>query len=389
MDPLKGKKVLVGVTGGIAAYKAVELVRRLKKHGAEVKVILTPFAEKFVNRLTFETLTGNKVFIDWQENPLTHINLSRWADVFLIAPCTVNTLSKIASGIGDNLLTTTVLAYKGNLILAPAANPAMYNNPAVKENREKLKKRGITIVEPEYGILACEEEGEGKLANEEKILEYVRKSLSAPLLKDKKVLITCGATREYMDPVRFISNESSGEMGFSLARVCWWFSAQVKVIAGFTTAQAPFCVEIVKIRSAQELRAEVLKELNNTDILIMNAAVADYKPVRKENKKLSKKSKLTLELEKTPDILEEVGRLKKNTLLIGFALESEDLINRAKEKLKRKNLDMIIANPPEVMGAKYHKGFLITSEKIEEFVFGSKLESAFFIIKRLTSFISS
>ncbi len=383
MSILEGKKVLVGVTGGIAVYKVAYLIRELKRLGAQVKVLMTPFAQNFVGKMTFETLSGNKVYVNWEDEPLAHINLARWADLFLIAPCTVNTLSKLALGIGDNLLTTTALAYAGKLLIAPAANTVMYKNPAVEENIKKLKDRGVEIVEPEWGILACEEEGEGKLAETYRLVDRVVRALYPKPLAGKRVLITCGATREYIDPVRFISNESSGEMGFSLARVCRWMGAKVKVVAGFTTASEPPEMDILRVKTAEEMREEVLKNFEHSDVVIMNSAVSDYKPKVFYPEKIKKKDRLILELEKNPDILEELGRKKKHQLLVGFALESENIVENAKEKLSRKNLDMIVANPVEVMGARHHRGYLITQDKVEEFRFDSKLISAQFVVEHV------
>ncbi|NPA41412.1 MAG: bifunctional phosphopantothenoylcysteine decarboxylase/phosphopantothenate--cysteine ligase CoaBC [Aquificae bacterium] len=380
---LSGRKILVGVTGGIAVYKVAQLVRDLKKQGAQVKVLMTPFARKFVGELTFETLSGNKVFWDWNEDPLAHINLARWAEVFLIAPCTVNTLSKIALGIGDNLLTTTALAYSGTLLIAPAANTVMYKNPAIQENLKKLKERGVVIIEPEWGVLACEEEGEGKLASVERLIDWIIWALYPKPLKGKKVLITCGGTREYIDPVRFISNDSSGEMGFSLARVARWLGAEVEVVAGFTTAQEPPEVRITRVKTTEEMRREVLKLFPEADIVIMNAAVADYRPSKTSPQKLKKREKLIVELEKTPDILEELGKIKKHQILIGFALESENLVENAREKMRRKNLDLVVANPVESMGSKNHSGYLITEKEVREFEFKTKLESAEFILSKV------
>ncbi len=380
---LSGRKILVGVTGGIAVYKVAQLVRDLKKQGAQVKVLMTPFARKFVGELTFETLSGNKVFWDWSQDPLAHINLARWAEVFLIAPCTVNTLSKIALGIGDNLLTTTVLAYSGTLLIAPAANTVMYKNPAIQENLKKLKERGVVIIEPEWGVLACEEEGEGKLASVERLIDWIIWALYPKPLKGKKVLITCGGTREYIDPVRFISNDSSGEMGFSLARVARWLGSEVEVVAGFTTAQEPPEVRITRVKTTEEMRREVLKLFPEADIVIMNAAVADYRPSKTSPQKLKKREKLIVELEKTPDILEELGKIKKHQILIGFALESENLVENAREKMRRKNLDLVVANPVESMGSKNHSGYLITEEEVQEFEFQTKLESAEFILSKI------
>ncbi len=385
MKFLENRNILIGVTGGIAVYKVADIIRELKKNKANVKVIMTPFSERFVGKITFETLSHNKVYTDWKEDPLVHINLARWAEVFLIAPCTVNTLSKIANGIGDNLLTTTVLAYKGKLIIAPAANTVMYKNPVIQENIKKLKELGHIIVEPEFGILACEEEGEGKLAGKERIIDWIIYSLTPKTLKGVKVLITCGSTREYIDPVRYISNSSSGEMGFSLARVFRWKGAEVKVIAGFTTAEPPPEVEIERVKTAKEMYEAVMKSFKDFDIIVMNAAVSDFSPEKTENRKIKKREELILKLKKNPDILEELGKRKNGKFIVGFALESENLIENAKEKLKKKNADMIVANPVDVMGSKSHRGYIITHEAVEPFEFSTKLESAEFIVNKIES----
>ncbi len=382
--------MLVGVTGGIAAYKVAQLVRELKRSAAQVRVLMTPFAERFVGRLTFETLTGEKVYTDWEEDPLVHIRLARWADLFLIAPCTVNTLSKVALGIGDTLLTTTVLAYEGSLLIAPAANTVMYRNPAVQENLARLRERGVIVIEPETGVLACEEEGEGRLAEIHRIVDWLCYALTEKKLEGKRILVTCGSTREYIDPVRYISNDSSGEMGFSLARVARWMGARVKVIAGYTTAEEPPEVEIRRVKSAEDLLHAVLEELPETDVVLMNAAVSDFRPSKISSRKIKKSGSLTLELERTPDVLEELGGRKGSRILVGFALESEDLVENARQKLVRKNLDLVIANPPEVMGSREHRGYLITKKgEVEEFSFPTKLESARFILERVADLTAS
>ncbi len=383
MQALKDKRVLIGITGGIAVYKVAQLVRELRKFGAQVKVIMTSFAQRFVSKLTFETLSMNKVYSDWEEDPLAHINLARWAQVFLIAPCTVNTLSKIALGIGDNLLTTTVLAYRGKLLIAPAANTVMYKNPAVQENLRKLSERGAIIIEPEWGVLACDEEGEGKLANIERLIDWIVWAIYPKKLEGKKILVTCGATREYIDPVRFISNDSSGEMGFSLARVARWMGAQVKVIAGFTTAKEPPEIRITRVKTTQDMRKEVLNLYDEMEIVIMNSAVADYRPKRSFDKKLKKQDSFVLELEKNPDILKELGTKKENQVLIGFALESNDILENGRKKLEEKNLDAIVANPVDVMGSSHHRGLFITRTGVKEFSFRTKLESAEFILNEV------
>lgn len=377
--------ILLGVSSSIAIYKACDLVRSLKKKGYQVKVIMTPFSERFVGKLTFEALTGYKVYSDWEDDPLAHINLARWCDVFVIAPCSVNTLSKIALGIGDNLLTTTVLAHNRELLIAPAANTHMYQNPLIRDHVEKLKVMGHIIIDPEEGKLVCEEEGQGKLASENRILDWIEYALRPKPLKDKKVLITCGATREYIDSVRFISNSSSGKMGFALASVFRWYGAQVKVVAGFTTAEEPTEIEVLKVVSAQEMYQKVMELKRWADIIVMNAAVSDYMPENKQEGKMKKSGSITLKLVRTPDILEELGRNKDGKFLVGFSLEEEEhLLENSRKKLKAKNLDMIVANPLEVMDKDFHTGYILYKDGTEEQIeLGEKLTSAELIIKRI------
>jgi len=376
------RRVLIGVCGGIASYKIPELVRNLKKEGFSVKVVLTPFAEKFVGKLTFKTISdGAFTDEDWEDSPLLHIELARWAELFLIAPATANTIAKLSQGIADNLLSTTFLAFKGKVLIAPAMNTVMYKSPQVRRNLELLKEYGAEEIEPEFGVLACEEIGEGKLASLEKITERIYTAFENKLLEGKRVLITCGATREYLDPVRFISNESSGEMGFALARVAKRMGAKVKVIAGFTTAKEPPEIDIIRVRTTEEMRKEVFKLFPWADIVIMNAAVSDFRPKAFSREKIKKKEELILELERNPDILEELGRIKGNKYLVGFALESENILEYAREKLKRKNLDMVVANPVKVMGNVKFQGFVLIPEGIYEIKEREKVEAAREILK--------
>lgn len=378
-------KILLGVSSSIAIYKACELVRELIKSGHEVKVVMSPFSERFISRLTFEALSGNKAYVDWEDDPLLHINLPRWSDLFVIAPCSINTLSKIALGIGDNLLTTCALSHKGKLLLAPAGNVEMYKNPAVQENIKRLRERGVILVEPEEGRLICQEEGQGRLASIQRLLDWIEYALRPKPLEGKRVLITAGATREFIDRVRFISNLSSGLMGFSLARVFRWYGAQVKVIAGFTTAEEPPEVEIVRVLSAKEMYEKVMDLKDWADIIVMNSAVADYRPLETYEGKLKKQERLTLELVKNPDILAELGRLKKDYVLIGFALEErQKLQENALKKLQDKNLDVIVANPLESMGSEQYEGVMLFKEgKVVDLKANSKLQASEFMVKEL------
>ncbi len=383
-------KILLGVSSSIAIYKACELVRELIKSGHEVKVVMSPFSERFISRLTFEALSGNKAYVDWEDDPLLHINLPRWSDLFVIAPCSINTLSKIALGIGDNLLTTCALSHKGKLLLAPAGNVEMYKNPAVQENIKRLRERGVILVEPEEGRLICQEEGQGRLASIQRLLDWIEYALRPKPLEGKRVLITAGATREFIDNVRFISNLSSGLMGFSLARVFRWYGAQVKVIAGFTTAEEPPEVEIVRVLSAKEMYEKVMDLKDWADIIVMNSAVADYRPLETYEGKLKKQERLTLELVKNPDILAELGRLKKDYVLIGFALEErQKLQENALKKLQDKNLDVIVANPLESMGSEQYEGIILFKEgKAINLKASNKLQASELMVKELVKILA-
>ncbi len=383
-------KILLGVSSSIAIYKACELVRELIKSGHEVKVVMSPFSERFISRLTFEALSGNKAYVDWEDDPLLHINLPRWSDLFVIAPCSINTLSKIALGIGDNLLTTCALSHKGKLLLAPAGNVEMYKNPAVQENIKRLRERGVILVEPEEGRLICQEEGQGRLASIQRLLDWIEYALRPKPLEGKRVLITAGATREFIDRVRFISNLSSGLMGFSLARVFRWYGAQVKVIAGFTTAEEPPEVEIVRVLSAKEMYEKVMDLKDWADIIVMNSAVADYRPLETYEGKLKKQERLTLELVKNPDILAELGRLKKDYVLIGFALEErQKLQENALKKLQDKNLDVIVANPLESIGSEQYEGIILFKEgKAINLKASNKLQASELMVKELVKILA-
>ncbi len=382
---LKGKKVLIGITGGIAVYKTCDLVRRLKKDGLEVKVLMTEFATRFVSPMTFEVLSGNPVFTDWSTDPLAHIHLARWADTFLIAPCTVNTLSKIATAQGDNLLTTTVLAYDGPLLIAPAANHVMLSQKAVRKNIDRLiRDRSAVVIKPEEGLLACDEEGEGKLPSVERLYDWIVWSLMPKPLEGKKVFVTAGSTREYLDPVRFISNDSSGEMGFALARTARWLGAEVTVVAGSFRADPPPEVDLIEVVSASQMLEKVMAFYPDQDIVIMNSAVADFRPADRSASKIKKEESLTIKLTRNPDILERLGREKKNQFLVGFALETENILENAREKMERKNLDMIVANPASIIGSRDYRGWIIFKDSEEEITAPSKLSAALEIMERIT-----
>jgi phosphopantothenoylcysteine decarboxylase/phosphopantothenate--cysteine ligase len=346
----KQKEVLLGVTGGIAAYKAAEIVRLLQKNDCAVTVVMTENAKQFITPLTFESLTGRHVYsglFDPQSpSAMEHIELSKKSDLLLIAPATANIIGKAAHGIADDLLSCLLMTVTKPIIIAPAMNTNMYLSSVVQENIACLRKRGVKIIGPEKGELACGDEGPGRLAEVESIVDAVKTALkTSETLKGKRILVTAGPTREAMDPVRFISNPSSGKMGFALAAEALKRGAEVTLISGPTRQEPLPGIKFIPVVTAHEMKEEVFKCLTQIDIVIMAAAVGDYRPVRYSKQKIKKdKELLVLEFKKTIDILAEIGRKKGNKILIGFAAETEQLIENAREKLKKKNLDIIVAN---------------------------------------------
>jgi len=347
---LKGKHVLLGVTGSIAAYKAADLVSRLQKLGAEVKVIMTKSATELVAPLTFESLTHNPVYVNMFESPqkweIEHISLAKWADVFAIAPATANIIAKLACGLADDMLSTVALAYCGPMIVAPAMNTAMFEHVAVAENIKTLKGRGACIVEPEEGRLACGDTGKGKLADVDDILDAILyNSEKNQDLYGQHVLVTAGATSEALDPVRFITNHSSGKMGVEIARAAKIRGAKVTLVAGSVNVRIPTGINVVRVTSAIDMYNACMQAFPASSVIIKAAAVADYRPATYAENKIKKAGNLSLELERNPDILAEMGIKKsKKQTLVGFCMETENLLQNAETKLKNKNLDMIVAN---------------------------------------------
>jgi phosphopantothenoylcysteine decarboxylase/phosphopantothenate--cysteine ligase len=346
---LKGKQIVLGVTGGIAAYKAVELLRLLTKAGADVHVIMTRSAQEFVAPLTFQTLSANPVHTELfnliAEREIGHIALADRADLFVIAPATANFVGKIASGIADDMLTTTVMATKAPVLIAPAMNVNMYTNAIYRSNEDKLRTYGYLFVPPENGSLACGWEGEGKLAAPETIFEAAVSALSPKDLRGRTIMVTAGPTREEIDPVRFISNHSSGKMGYALARGAQRRGARVILVSGPVSLPPPCGIELVRVESAREMQAVVMERTGECTVIIKSAAVADYAPAERSGEKIKKKSEeLSLQLVKTPDILAGLGALEKRPLLVGFAAETVNLDEFAARKLKEKNADIIVAN---------------------------------------------
>ena len=358
MSALNDKSVLLGVTGGIAAYKAVDLVSRLIKLGASVNVIMTQNATKLVSALTFQTISRNPVATDtfaeienWQPE---HISLADRADILVIAPATANIIAKLAHGIADDMLSTTALAVTCPILVAPAMNSHMYDNPIFQENMDILKRHNFSFVEPDSGPLACGYEGKGRLADAEKIIEKIETLIDQPDdLKGKTILVTAGPTRESLDPVRFITNRSTGKMGYAIAEAASSRGADVILISGPTALSQPAGVKLVSVETALQMHSEVIKNASQSDAVIMAAAVADYRPRDVSSQKIKKDhGEITLTLERNPDILAELGRRKSpGQVLVGFSMETESLIDNARKKLREKSLDFIIANDVSQAGA--------------------------------------
>lgn len=344
------KTVVIGVSGGIAVYKALDVISRLKKENVEIHVIMTKSAMEFVNPISFQSLSQNMVIHDMFEEPkaweIQHISLAKKADLLLVVPATANIIGKVANGIADDMLTTTIMATKAPVIFAPAMNVNMYNNKIVQDNIQKLKSYGYDFINPTSGRLACGDIGEGKLAQTDDIFEIIMSNLY-PLkdMKGTKVLVTAGPTIAPIDPVRFITNRSSGKMGYAIAKEARDRGAVVTLISGPCNEKAPFGVNLIKINTNEEMREAVLNNYEESDIVIKAAAVADYKPKLYSSSKIKKnENELNIEFVRDNDILKELGLHKKKQILVGFAAESNDLLQNAKTKLLKKNLDYIVAN---------------------------------------------
>jgi len=353
---LKNREILLGVSGGIAAYKVCELVRLLIKSGAKVQVVMTGNAARFVSPLTFETLSQRPVYQEMfgkGPGPLVHIELADRAELLVLAPATANIIGKFAHGVADDLLSTLYLATKAKTLICPAMNVNMYSHAAVQANLETLKDRGAKILEPGEGELACGWEGKGRLPEPDVIVEGCEYMLAPKDLVGKTIMITAGPTREALDPVRFISNRSSGKMGYALARAARARGAEVVLVSGPSALRPPMEVTLVKVESAAEMKKAVDRHFNESQVVIGAAAVADFRPRAKVQAKIKKeKAQMAIELEKTPDIIFELGRKKSpGQILVGFAAETEDLVKNAQKKLKEKNLDLIVANDVSKRGA--------------------------------------
>ncbi|MCD8073528.1 MAG: bifunctional phosphopantothenoylcysteine decarboxylase/phosphopantothenate--cysteine ligase CoaBC [Lachnospiraceae bacterium] len=355
---LTGKTIILGVTGSIAAYKAANLASLLKKQHADVHVILTKNGGQFITPVTFETLTGNKCLTDtfdrnFQFN-VEHVELAKRADLALVAPASANTAAKLAYGLADDMLTTTILACTCPKLIAPAMNTRMYENPVTQRNLRTLEAYGWTVIEPASGRLACGDEGKGKFPDEREIVEVVLNTIARKKdMEGLRVLVTAGPTMEALDPVRFLSNHSTGKMGYALARVCRQRGAEVTLVSGKTSLPAPVGVERIPVVSAQDMYEAVTQRSEQQDVIIMAAAVADYRPAVVSDQKIKKSGNdLNLPLARTPDILATIGvRKPKGQILCGFAMETEDMVAHAREKLERKHLDLIAANNVKTKGA--------------------------------------
>lgn len=390
---LKDRNIVLGVTGGIAAYKAAELVRELIRAGAKVHVVMTRSAQAFVTPLTFQALSGNPVITELfsliEESEIGHISLADRAEVLVIAPATANIIGKIAAGIADDMLTTIVMATKAPVLLAPAMNVHMWENAICQENIQKLRSRGYHFIDPESGELACGYEGKGRLAEVSAIVEGIRAILAPKDFARETVLITAGPTEEPIDPVRFITNRSSGKMGFALARIARRRGAEVILISGPTALPAPQNVKFISVHSAAQMREAVLANLGNASILLMAAAVSDYRPRQMAPGKIKKsEGEMVLTLERNPDILSEAGKRKDHRIRVGFAAETENLLQNAQSKLMEKNLDLIVANDVTLPGAGFEVDtnivkFLDRSGKVEELPLMTKEELADRILDRV------
>jgi phosphopantothenoylcysteine decarboxylase/phosphopantothenate--cysteine ligase len=340
---LKNKKILLGITGSVAAYKSIELTRRLVEEGASVQVVMTDAASRFATPLSFEVASRQKVYSDMFADPLSHISLPSDADVFVVAPATANSIGKFAQGIADDLLSTCMLSFRGKIVIAPAMNWRMYENPVFRKNMESLRSLGALQVGPGTGNLACGDNAVGRMADVAEIIEAVRSALSTKDFSGRKFVVTAGPTREYIDPVRFLSNRSSGKMGFAIARAAMRRGAAVTLITGPTHLDSPPNAEVVAVETAAEMREAVLRSVG-CDVLVMTAAVADFAPAARGEQKIEKGDSLTLKLVKTPDILAEIGAMQKKPFLVGFSAETGPDIERARRKGIEKKVDIMVFN---------------------------------------------
>ncbi len=396
---LKGKTVLLGVTGSIAAYKIANLASMLKKLGCDVHVLMTQNATNFINPITFETLTGNKCLVDTFDRnfqfSVEHVSIAKLADVVLVAPASANVIGKLANGIADDMLTTTVMACRCKILISPAMNTNMYHNPIVQDNLDKLRRFDYEIIAPDKGYLACGDVGDGKMPAETELLEYILREIACEKdLAGKNVLVTAGPTMEKIDPVRFISNHSSGKMGYAIAKNCMLRGANVTLVTGKTAMEPPKFVKVVQITSAREMFEAVTKSYEEQDIVIKAAAVADYRPKNPAEEKVKKKDgELSIELERTDDILKYLGEHKTRQFLCGFSMETENMLENSKAKLEKKNLDMIVANNLKQAGAGFgvdtNVVTMITRDMVKELEIMSKDDVAESIVDEILAMMNN
>ncbi len=383
---LEDKHIVLGVTGSIAAYKIASLASMLVKQKADVTVIMTQNATNFINPITFETLTGNKCLVDTFDrnfqHSVEHVSLAKQADVFLVAPASANVIAKAAHGLADDMLTTTLLACTCPKIFAPAMNTRMFRNEIVQDNLKLLEKYHMEVIHPASGYLACRDTGEGKMPEPEVLYEYIVKALSPKDMAGKKVLVTAGPTREKIDPVRYISNHSTGKMGYAIARAALMRGAKVTLVSGKVDLQPPAGVELISVESAADMAREVKKAAPDQDIIIKAAAVADYRPAVTYDEKVKKKDgELSIELERTEDILGYLGQHRREgQFLCGFSMETENMVENSRTKLEKKNIDMIVANNLKQDGAGFGTDTnivtLLTKTETIELPMMSKFEAA-------------
>lgn len=393
---LNNKTILLGISGGIAAYKSAALASMLVKSGAEVRVIMTEHATNFIHPITFETLTGHKCITNTFDRnfefKVEHVALAQKADAIIIAPATANIIAKLAHGLADDMLTTTVLASKAPKLIAPAMNTGMYENPITQENLMLLKKYGMKIIAPANGYLACGDIGAGKMPEPETLYEHILQCCAYEKdMKGVKVLVTAGPTQEPIDPVRYITNHSSGKMGYAIARACMLRGADVTLISGKTSLNSPISTKVIPVVTAKDMFEAVISYSQDMDIIIKAAAVADYRPTKISDKKVKKSNaELSIPLERTDDILQYLGTHKKaGQFLCGFSMETENMLENSKKKLFKKNLDMIVANNLKIQGAGFGTNTnivtVITPNSITELPIMEKEDVAFHILDRILS----
>lgn len=391
---LKGKTVVLAVSGSIAAYKIASLASALGKLHADVQVLMTQNATNFINPITFETLTGNKCLVDTFDRnfqySVEHVALAKRADVVLVAPASANVIGKIANGIADDMLTTTVMACKCKKIISPAMNTQMFENPIVQDNLKKLEHYGYEVIQPAVGLLACKDVGAGKMPEPETLLEYILREVAYEKdLKGKKILVTAGPTQEPIDPVRYLTNHSSGKMGYAIAKVCSMRGADVTLVSGKTAIKSPLFVDVVPVTTARDMFEAVTSRFDQQDIVIKAAAVADYRPKTISDQKVKKADgELSIEMERTDDILKYLGEHKReDQFLCGFSMETEHMLENSRKKLEKKNLDMIVANNVKVEGAGFAGDTnivtLITKDDETQLPLLSKEETAVEIMNKI------